>query len=234
MPRLTLATEQLRVYDDVLPQADFESLLLHATYDNYVIVHMERWRKAWRPGDGLPLHGTTTYYRPDAALYEEHEEPRYPTGTPLDPFIDAMASAAADAADVVGRSWTCLTVGPWVYPLGSGLSLHRNTPDYAGSYTYFIHRDWNFHWGGQLLVLDPRTGAGDDPDRSPRFPHWLSDKDESRAGMEPGMATCVLPRPNRLVFVAPSAYQMVTRIDVNAGNHPHVTLAGYFLGPASV
>ena len=232
MPRLTLASEQLRVYDDFLPQAEFEALLHHATADDYAIVHRHGWSKVWRLGDGLPLHGSTTYYRPDASLYEEGERPRYPTRTPLDPFIEGLTAVVAEAADVVGRAWSGITVGPWVYPLGSGLSLHRNGA-YAGSYAFFIHREWNFHWGGQLLVLDRRTGADDDPDDSPLRPHWLSDRDESPAGMEPGLATCVLPRPNRLVFVAASAFQMMTRVDVNAGNHPHVTLAGFFLGPPS-
>ncbi|HEY6136177.1 MAG TPA: hypothetical protein VI670_00265 [Thermoanaerobaculia bacterium] len=234
MPRLTFWNDQVRVYDDVLPREAFEALLSHATYDDYAIVHREQWHKSWRLGDGLPLYGTTTYYRPNASLYAPEEHPRYPTQTPLDAFIDVLKVIVAEAADLVGEpgaSWTGITVGPWVYPLGSALSLHRNAGAHSGSYTYFIHRQWNFHWGGQLLVLDSRTGRGDDPDRSPLYPHWLSEQDENRAGMEPGLATCVLARPNRLVFVAPTAYQMITRVDTNAGNHPRVSLAGFFLRP---
>jgi hypothetical protein len=228
MPRLTLANEQVRVYDDLLPPADFDALLHHATSDNYAIVHRQGWQKAWRLGDGLPLHGSTTYYRPDPSLYAEHEQPRYPTQTPLDRFIESMNDVAGDAADVLGE-WNGVTVGPWVYPLGAGLSLHRNAPAYAGSYAFFVHPDWNFHWGGQLLVLDRRTGDGGEAGAS----HWLFDERESRAGMDPGLGLCILPKPNRLVFIAASAFQMITRVDVNAGNHPHVTVAGFFLGARS-
>lgn len=229
MPRLVMATEQIRIYDDFLPQDTFEALLPHVTLDSYAIIHRDEWRKSWRLNDGLALHGPTTYYRRGTSPYEEHETWRYPTETPLDAFIDGVNAIVGEAADVVGDAWAGMTVGPWIYPLGSGMSLHRSGQRYTGSYAYFVHREWNFHWGGQLLILDSRTGAGDDPDRSPLYPHWLSDQDEKRAGMEPGLATSVLPKPNRIVFIAPGAFQMITRVDVNAGNHPRITLAGYFL-----
>jgi hypothetical protein len=222
MSRLILANEQIRIYDDFLPQEAFEALLHHATLDSYAIVHRDEWCKVWRLGDGLPLHGTTTYYRADASLHEDHETLRYPSGTPLDAFIDGVNAVAGEAAGIVGETWAGMTVTSWVYPLGSGMSLHRIGDTYTGSYAYFVHREWNFHWGGQLLILDPRTGNGDRSD-------WLSGGDETRAGMEPGLATCILPKPNRLVFIAPGVQHMITRVDVNAGNHPRVTLAGYFL-----
>jgi hypothetical protein len=230
MPRLVLATEQIRIYDDLLPQDAFEALLEYATLDDYTSVHRNTWRKVWRLGDGLPLQGTTTYFRPDPALYEEVEQSRYPTETPLDAFIDGINGVAAEASGLIG-AWNGMTISPWIYPAGAGLSLHRDHYHYVGSYTYFIHREWNFHWGGQLLVLDPRTGTSDDPDDSPLAPHWLSDRDEIRTAMEPGLATCVLPKPNRLVFIAPDVYHLVTRVDANAGNRPRLTLAGFFLGP---
>lgn len=233
MCRLTLSNEQLRVYDDFLAPEAFDALLPYTTGVTFGMVHREEWRKVWRLGDGLPLEGQTTYYRPDAALYEEGEDPRYPTGTALDTVIEAIRQAVdAEAANVVGKAgddWTCMSVTPWVYPQGSGLSLHRDRGAYSGSYTYFIHHDWNFHWGGQLLVLDSRTGNGHDPESSPYHPPFLSDQDENRAAAEPGLGLCILPKPNRLVFIAPDAYQMITRVDANAGNRPRVALAGFFM-----
>ncbi|HEV2718640.1 MAG TPA: hypothetical protein VG323_01375, partial [Thermoanaerobaculia bacterium] len=99
--------------------------------------------------------------------------------------------------------------------------------------TYFIHRQWNFHWGGHLLVLDPRTGNdGPDPDDSSFFPPFLSDADEHAVISEPGLATCVLPKPNRLVFIGRSVYHLVTRVDANAGDRARVALAGFFMLPS--
>jgi hypothetical protein len=232
MPRLTLANDQIRIYDDLLPPDAFEALLDYAPQDRYTMVHLDNWRKVWRLGDGLPLQGRTAYFRPDASLYELEEHLRYPTQTAVDAFIDGVNTVVGEAASLVGEigaAWNGMTVAPWIYPAGTGLSLHRNRYGYTGSYTYFLHREWNFHWGGYLLVLDPRTAAGTDPDLSPLYPHWLSDEDENRVGAEPGLATCVLPKPNRLVFIAPDVYQMITRVDANAGSRPRVTLAGFFL-----
>jgi hypothetical protein len=233
MTRLTLANEQVRIYDDVLPAELFRAVLDVVTTDRYRIVHKNRWRKVWRPGDGLPLQGTTTYFRPDPSLYGEDETPRYPTGTPLDPLIGRVTELAGGSAGVIGgagTAWSAMTIAPWIYPVGAGLSLHRDRC-YAGSFAYFVHHEWNFHWGGQWLILDPRTAAEADPDASPLYPHWLSDEDENRAAMEPGLATSVVPKPNRLVFIAPDAYRMITHVDGNAGSHPHVVLAGFFLLP---
>lgn len=235
MSRLTLSNEQLLIYDDFLPQDLFESLLIHANNDEYGIVHRTAWRKVWRLGDGLPLQGTTSYYRDDASLYTEEETPRYPTQTPLDPFFDAVNGAVAEAEPLVGKrglAWTGITVAPWIYPPGSGLSLHRDHYLYSGSFTYFVHREWNIHWGGQLLVLHPQTGRGaPDLDHAPFSWSFLSDQQENAVVSEPGLATCVLPKPNRIVFIGRSVFHLITRVDANAGNRARVALAGFFMLP---
>ena len=203
MSRLTLSNDQLLVYDDFLPVDAFHALLEYANADSYSVVHRDGWRKAWRLGDGLPLEGTMTYYRDDPSLYAPDEQPRYPTASALDAFFDALNAAAAGAQTLVGKrgeAWTGISVVPYIYPPGAGLSLHRDHYYYCGSFAYFIHRQWNFHWGGHLLVLDPRTGRDADPDDSAFSPPFLSDADENAIIAEPGLATCVLPKPNRLVL----------------------------------
>src|SRR5436305_1643554 len=135
MSRLTLANEQIMIYDDFLPRETFETLLHHANKDNYGIVHREAWRKVWRLGDGLPLQGTTTYFRSDPSLYETDETQRYPTQTPVDAFIDGINGIVGEAANVVGEAgtaWTGMTAASWIYPTGSGLSLHRDRYTYSG------------------------------------------------------------------------------------------------------
>ena len=227
-PRLTWSNEQLRIYDDFLPKNLAEELLQHVNDDRYVGVHKEEWEKVFRLGDGHPLHGTTTVYRPDRR-YKRDERSRYPTGTSVDGFIDAVRELLSDAEELIGKAgtdWNAMITTPWVYAAGAALSTHRDAVRYRGAYAYFLHRQWSFHWGGLLLVFDPSTP---DPEESELFPPWLSEEEESRFLEEPGLATCILPKPNRLVFLSPSAYHMVTRVDANAGNRPRVSLAGFFL-----
>ena len=233
MPRLVLSNDQVMVYDDFLPNDVFESLLEYVAADTYAFVHKNAWSKVWRLGDGLPLLGTTTVYRIEGAAAHAEEIPRYPTRTPVDAFIEALDGVADDAAALVGKrgtTWTGICVTPFLHPRGSGLSMHRDREVYTGSFTYYVHRRWKPHWGGHLLVLDPRTGAGR-YDNRPRPPSFLTDEHENELVSEPGLALCVLPRPNRLVFLTESAYHMVTRVDADAGDRPRTTLAGFFLPP---
>jgi hypothetical protein len=230
--RVTCSDERILIYDDFLPEDAAEALREHANSDRYSMVHREHVQKVWRLGDGFPMHGTTTYYRPDG-MYEPAEEPHHPTETPLDRFIEELGAVLPDAERLVGKrgtAWSSIILTPWVYPAGSGLSLHRDSEEYAGAYTYFLHREWSFHWGGHLLVFDPATPDLEDVNF---FPPWLSESEESRLVAEPGIATCILPKPNRLVFLASSAFHMVTRVDANAGNRPRVTLSGFFMASAA-
>ena len=236
MPKLTLSNHQLRIYDDFLPHDLLGALLEHANGDEYEMVHQEVWRKVWRLGDGLPLQGTMTYHRKDPALYEPNEKTRYPTNGPLDPFLDAVSDTAEGTEELLGKrgsDWTSIAVSPWVYPAGSGLSLHRDHYNATGSFTYFVHRQWNFHWGGQLLVLDPQTGRNADPDDSPFSPAFLSDDDENEIISDPGLATCILPKPNRMVIITGTAYHLITRVNANAGDRARVAFAGFFMRPKS-
>jgi Rps23 Pro-64 3,4-dihydroxylase Tpa1-like proline 4-hydroxylase len=143
------------------------------------------------------------------------------------------------AAEVVGRpvrDGQEATLGPWIYPQDSGLSLHQDTGRapvgqyFTGSYTYYVNRTWNLHWGGWLMLLDPAEAT---PTATVGgfgvSPPWLAD-DLERAWVDgPGIATAVLPAPNRIVFISPAVRHLITRVDRNAGQHARVSLAGFFV-----
>jgi len=210
MSRLILSNDYVKIYDDFLPKEAFEPLLARASSDSYSIVHQDSWQKSWRHSDGLPLSGTSVS---DQTVVRD---------VVLSAFVEALRNAAADAEAVIGRrgdEWDSITFKPYVHPLGCGLSLHRDLPS---SFAYYLHHAWNFHWGGHLLVFDPGERLG-------LCESFLSDAKESRIVSEPGLALCVLPKPNRLVFLRRDTYHMVTRVDARAGDRPRVSIAGFFL-----
>ena len=229
MPQITAANERFVIVDDFLPAATVDALYQHVNDDEFKLVHQQRVLKAWRLGDGLPVHGTSITFRP-RSRYRSHERP-YPSGTPLDRFVDAIRDILPKAAGSIGLrgdTWNAVSVSPWIYPAGAALSLHRDSIAHAGAYTYFLHRQWSYHWGGHLLVLD-------DADHSVKpkpYRYWLSDAEEDQllAGKS-GLATCILPKPNRLVFLAPAAPHMITRVDPNAGTHARISISGFFVRP---
>ncbi|WP_394849788.1 2OG-Fe(II) oxygenase [Pendulispora brunnea] len=150
--------------------------------------------------------------------------------SPLRDFLDRTVATATERPDLLGQrgsAWRFASVTPWVYPAGTGLSLHYDGGNYTGAFTYFLHRTWNVQWGGLLLVLDaerrPSKGPGEE-----RPVAWLDDDVESNEILERGLAQCILPKPNRIVFLAGGTPHMVTRVDPNAGQIVRVSLAGFF------
>jgi Rps23 Pro-64 3,4-dihydroxylase Tpa1-like proline 4-hydroxylase len=237
VPVVTVASELCVVIDNFLPMQLFEEVFRFCNSIDYSMVHTNKVRKVWRLHDGLPLHSETYHYKSDL---EVGGGPRvYPTDTVLDRVIEAMLRSADAAAQAVGRpvaDWQELTLGSWVYPVGSGLSLHQDTgkrgkQSYTGSYTFYVSPEWNLHWGGWLLVFDGREAAAAAGARSGLAvsPPWLGDELEQSLVRDYGLATAILPTPNRIVFISPRAPHMITRVDQNAGNHPRVSLAGFFL-----
>jgi hypothetical protein len=228
--RTTLSNEQLVIYDDFLPQATIDALLDHVNRAPFSSVHETAVRKVWRLGDGMPLTGPTTYYRPAGKRYARHERPRHPTGTAIDLFVDAVKEMLPAVSHFTGpspASWDAMSVTPYVYTAGTSLGLHRDGRRYAGSYAYYLHGSWDFHWGGHLLILDPATSIAPPEYALP----WVRDNDENRIVSEPGLATCVLAKPNRLVFIAPEAIHMITPVSASAGNRPRISISGVFHRP---
>jgi hypothetical protein len=235
MARLTMSTAQLRIYDDFLPQADFEPLLDWASGHTYRWPHQETWHKAWHTGDGLPLRGMSAFYRADGPRREHEDGWSYPSGAPCDPFIKAVNEVADEAAEVIGErgvAWKDFVATSFVHPRGCALSMHRDHTLYTGALTFYIHHEWDMHWGGHLLILDPRSAAGTEAD-DPKLVAFLSGENENRAINDPGFALCVVPRPNRLVLFGNDTYHMVTRVDDDAGDRPRVALAGFFYSMAN-
>ena len=230
-------SETISVYDDFLPEPVFDAVFAYCNSASYQSVHREGWTKAWRLHDGEPLHGPLIYWAPGKQS-QERKGLFYPTRTAIDKFIEALGRRRADIAPIVGTAgtdWDILTVAPWIYRAGSGLSLHDDGPSYSGAYVFYVHRQWKLHWGGHLLVLNPSSDGGaersSDDDLADTSPQLLDDTRDDAIASDPGVATCVFPKPNRLVLIKGRASHIVTRVDGSAGDHVRVSLTGFFVRP---
>jgi hypothetical protein len=230
MTPATLREEGLVVVDDVLPPPDFQSLCREVAHGDYRWVHAQKWDKAWRLWDGHPLRGQSVYFDPHRVF--GWKGATYPTSTSVDLLIDAvrqLAAACPDVAGVEGEDWIGLYLSPWLYPVGSALSLHQDARQYSGSFTFFAHSRWSVHWAGELLVsrapgptaVSPPHHRGDDEP-------WMSE-DASEDANDPGIAVGVSPWPNRLVLIGPDRPHRVARVDQNAGARVRASIAGFFL-----
>jgi hypothetical protein len=110
------------------------------------------------------------------------------------------------------------------------LTISQDGVLYSGAFTFFAHPEWRLHWGGYLVLLDPRTRSVDiaNGELSPPF---LGDSEESLRAFDPGFALAVLPKPNRIVFLSSTALHLMTRVDANAGQAARISVAGFFHKP---
>ncbi|MGR4866301.1 hypothetical protein [Caulobacter sp. LARHSG274] len=150
-------------------------------------------------------------------------------------WIDAVRTLSAlypDAVGAEGLDWKGLYLCPWLYPVGSALSLHQDSARYSGSFAFFAHVRWQAHWGGELMVYPPlATGGIKSPPLTPGLvgePAWMSDEGQDEALLT-DIAAAVAPRPNRLALIGEHRPHRIARVDVNAGAHLRVSLAGFFL-----
>ena len=221
--RVTLAMADAVVVDDVVDGQTFAAIRHELAGAAFTSVHSRGWDKAWRLGDGDALRGPPVYYDPASSI--DRPGARYPTSSAIDRFVDAVRHLAKQHVGVVGREgvdWVAMYLSPWLYPVGSALSLHRDGGRYSGAFTYFAHPRWGAHWGGDLLLLE---GGSSERARAEQAEiGWLA---EDEVPIEP--ATCVFPRPNRLVLLGPNRPHLVSRVDANAGDHVRTSLAGFFL-----
>ena len=224
MPRVALHEPGLLVLDNVLPPEVFRALFREVANAQFRSVHADRREPVWRLWDGQPLRGGSVHYDPGAIF--SGQGPRYPTATVVDLLIDGVREVVAAHPDTVGRErmdWIALYLAAWLYPVGSALSLHRDGDKYSGAFTFFVHPRWCAHWGGELLVLPPSSQpCGDSEDRI---------ADDGDGIDDPGLAVCIIPKPNRLVLLGPDRPHRIARVDANAGTHARASIAGFFLRP---
>jgi hypothetical protein len=234
--------EQIAVFDDVLSPEQFKGVWDYCQSERYQSVHANGRVEGFRLDDGDPLAGGLVAWTsmplegllPPGLDLGKTALTLYPTGKAIDAVFDAIKAYAPLAADLVGREgqdWVGVKASPSVMPRGSGVSWHQDSGPYAGAVIFYAHPEWNVVWGGELLVADSSTRTI--KPRRERI-HKFDNRRENEDMLRVGMGHFVMPKPNRLVFVAPGVQHQVAKVSAAAGNHPRVALAGFFVTAAGV
>lgn len=226
MSEVTVYEDGLLVVDAALAAQSFTQVCHEVAWADYRWVHSQKWDRAWRVWDGNVLRGEGVYFDPQDRFHSKGIT--YPTQSCVDTLIDTVRRVADEYPEVVGREavdWCALFLCPWIYPVGSALSLHRDADRYSGAFTFFAHAEWSAHWGGELLVSrNSKIGQSSTNDH-PKS--WMiagsSDADAS------DIATAISPAPNRLVLIGPERPHRIARVDQNAGSRVRASIAGFFL-----
>jgi len=232
------------VFDDFLPEDTYQKLYHYACTADYEHINTTgKIQRVWRLRDGFPLRSQFNLFHfvDESKRPEPKPEWAYPTGTALDSFAERLSSLSKNAASVIGehgKDWDRYSVTSWIYPRDTALSLHDDGSGiYSGAFTYFLNPHWDIHWGGLLMFIDPRASKALQDFKTPRNVHdyykkkWLDASDENAFVWEPGLAQCIFPKRNRIVFIHPESYHFVTKVTADAGENSRMSFAGFFMKP---
>jgi hypothetical protein len=239
-PRKVFESELGIVFDDFLPEETYQKVYHHACVCEYERINTTgRVKKVWRIRDGFPLRSTLNlcFFAHQAECPSPKPDWAFPTNTPLDSFARQVYQLAPKAAEYIGaadKDWDRFSATAWIYPRDTALSLHDDGSGvYSGAFTYFLNPHWDIHWGGLLLFIDPHTSRALQEFKTPQNVHdyyqgkWIEPM-ESAFVWEPGLAQCIFPKRNRIVFIHPEAYHLVTKVYADAGDNARMSLAGFF------
>ena len=240
-----MRTEGAIVIDDFLGEAEYRELFDFVSRMDYQYINTQGTvRRVWDLSNGFPLRSDKNLFvhAPHATTREGNFH--YPSGTPLDHFVDAVQAAIPDVGDMVGEprpeGWHHFSVTSWIYPPNTGLSMHDDGAGvYSGAYVYYLNPEWKPHWGGLLIVLDDEANRAIARRRSEGdgqafyAKKWLHLSGHDELAAEHGLGRCIFPKKNRIVFIAPDAYHLVTRVLPEAGDNARMSLAGFFHRRAS-
>jgi hypothetical protein len=226
------ASSQICVYDDFVSEVEHREIWDALQQERYTPVPTAMG--VHRIDDGQPLRCDRSFLW--TGLPEEELPPRQSwkdrlhlsTGK-FHAFLSNVSEVASHHCDLVGAihsDWAGIVLTPHLYRRGDAVSWHTDGFSYTGAFVYYAHQYWNCLWGGELLVVDERTGR--DPTHFGRK-CLLDNAAENERLLSPGLGQFVFPKPNRLVFIAGGNDHMISKVYDAAGNNVRAGLSGFFL-----
>lgn len=213
--KLVCKTDKFVVYDDVLPEEQFNAVWKHVERETYgKPMSNGSWLPVWRLSDGECL-GTKSY--------------DYPSPEPLNNIFDGLGPLFVKLAEmnpeIVGPYKT-IGLRTYIYGAGTKLSWHDDSDVYSAALTFYVHKkQWGSTWGGELFVypyepteemLKHRTAAHLDTDWEDNYLNTV------------GIGTWILPKSNRIVLMKGGTYHSIARIDPDAGRNTRCSIVGFY------
>lgn len=237
-PRKVFESKEGIIFDDFLPEKTMDELYDFVVRSEFEYINNKKVARAWHVHDQHPLRSDWNMFYQAQPDHKSEGLKNYPTGTPVDRFVEQIIKAQPSVDYLLGKArkdWDHFTVTAWLYQQGTGLAMHDDGAGvYAGAYAFFMNKVWKPHWGGLLLLVDEEANTALQAHKKAQNGYeyhmrgLLHANRQDEFLMETGFAQCVMPKRNRIVFIAPDAYHMVTHVLPMAGDNIRTSLAGFF------
>jgi hypothetical protein len=232
-------TDTFAIIDDFLPPQEAEFVWRYIQDEQFEMVHQQKWAKAFRLSDGIPMRAPPYLSDP----YEANtKNDIYPTGRGIDLVIKRLKEIAPNHENLIGKfgkDWAFFFARAYLYTANTGLSWHRDNANNAtGAYVYYAHPEWDPQWGGEFLVAPGETKQCPIPKtmlyegKEKFLGSHLDNSFERDVLLETGYGQYILPKPNRLVLLTSGVIHCIKKVDPAAGNKVRATIQGFFQDPA--
>lgn len=220
--KIVTQTEKYMVIDEFLDRDTFDQITTYCQEQDYEFKNAVTWDKVWRTGDGRPL------IQREKIIFNRRFS--IDPDNPASIFAAQLNALVSQKVNFIKKTWNSFSCVSSIYPADTALSWHDDGKDKLGAYSYYTHPSWNVLWGGELQIADhaPIESLGKDNTVTANN-QSLHNRVENEFLMEIGSGVYIMPKPNRLVLLAPKTLHMVRRVDKNAGNNCRMSLQGFFI-----
>ena len=214
--QLTCQTDKYAVIDDLLPPEQFANVWKVLPHDGFSAEGALKWLSSSWGFDGGVMWAT-----PARKFNDIKDGPLY--------YTAALGLRFQELAKLVGNlvtpGWDDISIHAQVFGRGTKLHWHADTHS-LGSFTWYAHPEWKPHWGGEMLIAE---GVPLWAQTEPKPPSEYFDRSWEEKVFAVGMNTCIAPKPNRCVLVAPGVWHSVNRVDPDAGDALRVSVVGFLV-----
>lgn len=206
----TLQNENCVVYDEILEEDQFKNVFEHVKNEDYMMPHIEGWRKVWRLTDGFTFGG------------KGYDSRKGPYNNYMDLFCNLFTDLAKNHQDLVGQ-YSYISMRSYLYPRETKLNWH-NDVDYVAAVIFYVHPYWASTWGGELmLAYTPQLEKKYVP--NPCLDHSFEDKFIGHYGI----GQYISCKPNRIVLTKGGVWHCINRVDKDAGDHVRSSIVGFYM-----
>lgn len=209
-----------KIFDNFLDEQLHQDVWQMMNSLEYRRTDSQNWLKVWTLADGAILRSIGW----DAIAPDWKLKPSQAGGIVAPPALVKLLDVVRKTFvhNLSDKKINKVNLTPCVWPPQTSISWHRDgggiSGGRTGAFTYYVHKEWNAEWGGELMLSDLDEELGSVP---------FDNSVVSNKLLESGSGSWIAPKPNRLVMNPSNAFHKVAKTTQAAS--PRLTIQGFLM-----